>query len=206
MKIETAKLERQALHDLIGTAIAPLPIAFISSIGPDGVYNAAPYSFVAPVCSKPAIIVVSFGLKQNQKKDTLRNIEFTHDFVVNIVDESLIRQAIDASNEFLPEIDEIKTVGLTAIKSDLVKSPRIAEAKVNLECKLVQKLEIVEELRQGYGLRAIVFAEVILAHIKDEVWTKDKIDPAKLKIIGRVGQNTYCRTHDIFEMKRSSSI
>ena len=206
MKIETAKLGRQELHDLIGTAISPLPIAFISTVGPDGVNNAAPYSFVAPVCSKPAIIVVGIGLRKTEKKDTLKNIEFTRDFVINIVDEPLIKKAIQAANEYPPEVDEIKEVGLTAIKSDMVKSPRIAEAKVSLECKLVQKLEILEEIREGQGLRAIVFGEVVLAHIKDEVWVDGKIDPARLKIIGRVGQNIYCRTHDMFELKRISSV
>ncbi|MBI4289422.1 MAG: flavin reductase family protein [Chloroflexi bacterium] len=203
MKIETASLGRQELHDLIGTAISPLPIAFISTVGPDGVNNAAPFSFVAPVCSKPAIICVAIGLRKNEKKDTLRNIESTLDFVVNVVDEKLMRPAIDASTEYPSDVDEIKQVGLTPVASDRVKSPRIAEAKVSLECKVVQEMQIVEQLREGLGLRAIVFGEVILAHVKDEVWVKGKIDPRRLQVIGRVAQNTYCRTGDMFEMKRA---
>ncbi len=160
MKIETANLERQELHDLIGSTIAPLPVALISTIGQDGTYNAAPFSFVAPVCSKPPVICISFGLIQGQKKDTVRNIEFSHDFVVNVVDETLISQAIQASTDYPSDIDEIKEIGLTAISSEKVKSPRVAESKVNLECRLVQKLEIPEELREGQGLRVIIFGEV----------------------------------------------
>lgn len=203
MKLEPANLERQELHDLIGNTIAPLPVVLISTIGQDGTYNAAPFSFIAPVCSKPPIICVSFGLIQGQKKDTLRNIEFSHDFVVNVVDETLISQAIQASTDYPSDIDEIKEVGLTAISSEKVKSPRIAESKVNLECRLVQKLEIPEELREGRGLRAIIFGEVVLAHIKDDVWVEGKVDPYRLKAVARVGKDTYCRTGDIFEMKRS---
>ena len=202
MKIETVNLTREESHDLIGNAIAPLPVAFISTVGADGTYNAAPFSFVAPVCSKPPVICISFGLRQGQKKDTLRNIEFSHDFVVNVVDDTLISQAVKASADYPSGVDEIKEVGLTAISSEKVKSPRIAESKVSLECRLVQKLEIVEQLPEGQGLRAIVFGEVVLAHIKDEVWVRGKIDPSQLGAVGRVGKDLYCRTGEIFELKR----
>lgn len=199
MKIETANLKQQELHELLGSTIVPLPIALISTIGQDGTHNAAPFSFVAPLCSKPPIICVSIGMRQGQKKDTLRNIEFTHDFVVNVVDEDLMRQAIQASANYPFGVDEIKEVGLTAIKSEKVQSPRIAEAKVSLECRLVKELELIE----GQGLRAVVFGEVVVAHIKDEVLVGGKVEPSRLKAVGRVGNDRYCRTGDIFEMKRS---
>lgn len=202
MKIEPANLTWQEAHELIGNTIAPLPIAFISTIGQNGTYNAAPFSFVAPVCSKPPVICVSIGLRKGQKKDTLRNIEFSHDFVINVVDETLISQAIQASADYPSTVNEIKEVGLTAISSDRVKSPRIAESKVSLECRLVQKLEIPEKRKEGLSLIAIVFGEVLLAHIKDEVWIEGKVDPSRLRAIGRVGKDVYCRTGDIFEMKR----
>jgi flavin reductase (DIM6/NTAB) family NADH-FMN oxidoreductase RutF len=198
MIIETAKLARQQLHDLIGDAIAPLPIVLISTIGQDGTHNAAPFSFITPVCSKPPIICVSFGQRQGQKKDTLKNIEFSHDFVANVVDETIVRQAVQSSADYPSGVDEIKEVGLTAIKSEKVKSPRIAESKISLECRLVQKLELVEE----QGLRAVVFAEIVLAHVKDEVWINGRIEPSKLKSVGRLSRELYCKTGDIFEIKR----
>ena len=202
MKIEMKDLDRQQSHDLIGNSIAPLPVTLISTIAQDGTHNAAPFSFVAPVCSKPPVICVSFGLRQGQKKDTLRNIEFSHDFVINVVDETLISQAVKASADYPANVDEIKEAGLTALNSEKVKSPRIAESKVSLECRLVQKLEMVEELREGPGLRAIVFGEVVLAHVKDELWVDGKIDPYRLSAVGRVGRDIYCRTGDIFHLKR----
>ena len=148
MKIETAKLGWMELQDLIGAAMAPRPIAFISTVGPDGTHNAAPFSFVTPVCSKPTIICVSIGLRQGQKKDTLKNIDYSHDFVINVVDESIIKQAVQASADYPYGVDEIKETGLTAVKGERVKSPRIAEAKVSLECRLVQKLELMEEYKE----------------------------------------------------------
>ncbi len=203
MKIEAQKTGRMELHDLMGTAMGPLPIAFISTVGPDGTYNAAPFSFCAPVCSKPAILCVSIGLRAGQKKDTIRNIEYAHDFVVNCVDEGILKQVVQASADYPSGVDEIKATGLTAIKSDRVKSPRVSEAKVSLECKLVQKLELIEEYKEGPGLRAVIFGEVILAHVKDEVWTDGKINPRLLKTIGRVGANLYSKPGEIFELKHS---
>ncbi len=204
MKIQTANLARMELHDLIGNTIAPLPVSLISTIGQDGTFNAAPFSFVAPVCSKPPVICISFGLRQGQKKDTVRNIEFSHDFVVNTVDEAMLEQAVNASADYPAEVDEIKVVGLNAVSSEMVKSPRIAEAKVSLECRLVQKLEMVEELPEGQALRAVIFGKVVLAHVSDEVWVNGKIDPSRLRSVGRVSGDLYCKTGDIVEVKRPS--
>lgn len=200
MKIETANLKKLELHELMGSLLAPLPVTLISTVGPDGTYNAAPFSFVAPVCSKPAIICVSIALREGQKKDTLKNIEYSQDFVVNSVDESTIKQAVQAGADYPYGVDEIKETRLTAVKSEKVKSPRIAEAKVSLECRFVQKLEFKEAEQ---GLRTVVFGEIVLIHIKDEVWVEGKIEPSRQRSVGRVGKNMYCRTGDTFEVKRA---
>lgn len=196
MKIEMADLDWRQTHELLGRAIVPLPIALISSIGEDGIHNAAPFSFVFPVSMHPPIICASFGLKRGQKKDTFRNIEFSQDFVVNIMDETLIKPTIQASADYPSSVDEIKEVGLTAIAADKVKSPRVAEAQVSLECRLLQRIELGE----GENLRGVVFAEVVLVHVKDELWVDGKIEPSRLRAVGRLGTGTYCRTSDIFEM------
>ncbi len=200
MKLQMANLDRRELHEFLGSAIAPLPIALISTIGEDGTYNAAPFSLVFPVCWKPPIICASFGLQQGQKKDTLRNIEFAKDFVVNIMDETLIKPTIQTSADYPSDVDEIKEVGFTATAADKVKSPRIAEAQVSLECRLTQKLELGE----GQNLRGVIFGEVILAHVKDELWVDGNIKPSGLRAVGRLGSGIYCSTRDIFEMPVSS--
>ncbi len=197
MKIETATLEQQELHSLMGSAIAPLPIALISTIGEDGIYNAAPFSLVMPVSWKPPIVCASFGMRKGEKKDTLRNIEFSRDFVVNIMDVTLIEPTIQAKADYPSNVDEIKEVGFTVVAADRVKSPLIAEAQVSLECKLVRSMAFGE----GKGLRGIVFGEAVVAHIKDELWVDGKIEPSRLKAVGRLADGIYCRTDDIFEVK-----
>ncbi len=206
MKIEMANLDKQGMHDLLSTSISPLPVAFISTISEDGIYNAAPYSFVAPICPKPPIICFSAGVygraskrRQGQKKDTIKNIEFSRDFVVNTVDENLIAQAVQASTDCPSEVDEIKEVGLTAIKGDKVKSPRIAESKISLECRLINIFQLGDEP----ALQSVVFGEVVLAHIKDELWVEGKVDPSQFKPVGHRAKDLYCRTEDMFEVRPS---
>ncbi len=194
-------MHKKDLHELISVALSPLPIALISTVGADGIYNAAPFSFACPVCSKPPILCVSIASRSGKKKDTMTNIEFSGDFVINVVDENIVKQAIQASADYPPETDEIKITGLTAIPGERVKSPRISEAKVSLECELIQKLEFMEDLRGTQGLRPVVFAKVVMAHVNEDVWDNGQIDPRRLKAIGRVGKDLYCRTGDIFELK-----
>ncbi len=199
MKIDMKDLKGPQVHELLPTAISPLPIALISTVGEDGIYNAAPFSLTIPVSWNPPIVCVSFGLRGGQKKDTLRNIEFSGDFVINTMDETRINPTIRTSANYPSSVDEMKEVGLTAIASDEVKSPRVAEAQVSLECRLVQKVEF----GAGGDLRTVVFGEVVVAHIKDEVWVSGKIEPSQLKAVGRLGGGVYCKTRDIFKLTAS---
>ena len=196
MEIEMANLDGGKIHELLISANVPLPVALISTVGEDGIYNAAPFSLVLPVCYKPPIICVSSGLRQGQKKDTTRNIEFSKDFVVNIMDEDMIQATVQTAADYPSNVDEIKEVGFTAISADRVKSPRISEAQVSMECQLRQSLEFGE----GEDLRSIAFGEVVLVHVRDELWDTDRIQPSRLRSVGYIGSGTYCRTKDIFEV------
>jgi len=197
MKVEMANLDGERIHDLLGSSITPLPVFLISTVGEDGIHNAAPFSLITPVCWKPPIICASFGLRQGQKKDTTRNIEFSKDFVVNLMDETLIKPTFQAAVDYPSSVDEIKEVGLTAIPADKVKSPRIAESQISLECRLVQSLELGE----GENFRSVIFGEVVLMHVRDELWAADRIQVSQLRAVGRLGLEWFCKTGEIFEMR-----
>jgi len=204
MKIDPTNLDYRGSHELIRGVIVPRPIAFVSTIGEDGVFNVAPFSNFAPICLKPVLLCVSISWKRDgQKKDTLKNIEFSKDFIVNIVDETLAEAMNQASAEYPSNVDEFKEVGLTPVKGDIVKAPMVAESPVSLECKLVQILEFGDAPRRT----SVVIGEVVQVHIKDELYSGDQIQMSKLKAIGRLGGELYyCRTTDIFEMKRPYSL
>ena len=199
MKVDPTKLDPRAAHELlVGTAL-PRPIAFVSTIGEKGVYNLAPFSFFIPMSVKPAIVGIGIGRKRDGgKKDTLVNIELTKDFVINLVTEALAEPMNQTAGEYPPEVDEFKIAGLTPGRADFVKSPLLAESPVNMECRLLQILEYGEFPR----INNFVIGEVIQVHVKDEFWGDGEIHSSKLKAIGRMGGDLYCRTRDVFEMKR----
>jgi len=200
MKIIPANLNKRESHELFMSAIVPRPIAFVSTVGEDGIFNLAPFSCFTSLCLKPALICLSIGWKRDgKKKDTLRNIEFTKDFVINVVDESLGEPMHLASFEFPSDVDEFKEVGLTPKKSDRVKAPRVAESPVNMECELIRVLEF-GEIPSGCH---VIIGKVVLVHVKDELWSVDHIIISKFKPLGRLGEELYCRAAEIFEMKES---
>lgn len=201
MEINPADMNKKDIHELLVSAFIPRPIAFVSTIGEDGVFNLAPFSFFTPLCLKPTIVGLSISWKrEGQKKDTLRNIEFSKDFVVNVVNEALAEAMNLAAAEYPSDVDEFKEVGLTPVKARLVKAPMVAESPVNMECKLFKIMEFGEVPTGGH----VVMGEVVRAHVRDELWAGDHIEVSKLKAIGRLGGDLYCRTTDIFEMKRVS--
>lgn len=199
MKIDLANLSFKDAHELLAGAIAPRPIAFVSTIGENGVFNLAPYSFFTPMCVKPALIGFGTGWKRDgQKKDTLKNIEFAKEFVVCVVDETLAEPMNKTSYPFPSDVDEFKEAALTPVKADLVKAPLVAESPINLECRLVQILEFGEAPQKV----SFIIGEILRANIRDDLYVNGEIESSKLKTIGRLGGELYCRTTDIFEMKR----
>jgi flavin reductase (DIM6/NTAB) family NADH-FMN oxidoreductase RutF len=199
MKIDPANLDRREAHELLVGAILPRPIAWVSTIGRDGVYNVAPFSFFSGMSSKPAIVGFGVGSKRDGgKKDTLANIEFSKDFVINVATEAMAEAMNQTCGEYPSHVDEFQVANLTPLKCDLVKPPRVAESPVNMECRLLQVLEFGE----APHVNAFIIGEVLRVHIKEDVWIDGVIKGSRLKGIGRMGEDLYCRTMDIFEMKR----
>jgi flavin reductase (DIM6/NTAB) family NADH-FMN oxidoreductase RutF len=188
------------IYKLMVGVIVPRPIAFVSTISADGILNLAPFSFFTGIGSNPPAVCFcpSVRASDGQRKDTRRNIEETKEFVVNVVSEDFAEQMNICSAEFPPEIDEFKMSGLTPIPSDLVKPPRVAESRVNMECRLIQIVDIGPTAWGG----AVVIGEVLRFHVADELFDNFKIDPDKLRPIGRMGGPMYTRTTDRFEMPR----
>lgn len=199
MKIDLSQLDWMEAHELLVGAVLPRPIAFVSTVGADGVNNVAPFSFFSSISVKPAYVGFSIGrYRDGRKKDTLLNIEFSKDFVINIVTEELVDAMNQASKDYPSDIDEFKEVGLTAVKSDLVRSPMAAESPINMECQLVKILEFGETPRINH----FVIGEVLRVHIKDDLWIDNRIKADRLRAVGRLGGELYCRTTDMFEKKR----
>lgn len=196
MQIEARALDRDAAHDLMKACVVPRPIAWVSTLGDNGVANAAPYSCFTFVAIQPPMLGVSVERRGNEKKDTLKNIEHTGDFVVNVVPEALAEQMNTTADDYPPEVNEILTVGLTPEACRQVRSPRIAECPISLECRLVQTLEL------GVAKHAFVIGEVVVFHVRDGLVRHGQIDPELFRPVGRLGGNRYMRLGETFELDR----
>ncbi|MBI3590966.1 MAG: flavin reductase family protein [Candidatus Melainabacteria bacterium] len=200
ISINTKEIPFQDRYKLLIGSIVPRPIGFISTISKDGIYNLAPFSFFNGVCSEPMTVLFCPVIRgsDGQEKDTLKNIKAIKEFVVNIVSEEFAEKMNQCSAEYPPDVDEFKESGLTPEKSKVVKPPLVKEAKVNMECKLIQLVEIGN--KPGGG--TVVIGEVVYFHAREDVYQDGKIILSKLKPIGRLGGTEYCRVTDNFSLPR----
>lgn len=197
MKIDPQNFE--GFYRVLTGVVVPRPIAFVSTKSADGAVNLAPYSFFNAVAYDPPTIVFSSSRKVDDKsKDTLRNVEETGEFVVNVVVDDIAAAMNKTAAEFPDDVDEFEIAGLTPVPSDIVRAPRVAESPVNMECRLEQVISI-GSATEGHGL---VIGTILLMHIRDDIVSGHRIDHSRLKPIGRLAGNMYCHTADTFELTR----
>lgn len=179
------------LHQYIIASVSPRPIAFVSTINEDGINNLAPYSFFNAFSSNPPIVVFSSNrrVSDNTTKDTLHNVRVSKECVVNVVPYNIVRQMSLASVEFPSTVSEFDKVGLTAEAGQTVAAPRVLESPVNMECKVVDIIELGTEGGAGH----LIICEVTLMAISEDVIHDNRIDPNKLDLMGRMGRNYYVR-------------
>ena len=196
------RASRQDVHRILIGAVVPRPIAFVSTVSADGVFNVAPFSFFNAVCSDPPVICFAASRPPSgdgrSKKDTLANIEATGEFVVNIVSESFADEMNLTAGNYPAEVNEFSVAGLTAVKSELVKPPRVGQSHVNFECKLTHNI-LVSDRPGGSNL---ILGEAVCIHVDEAILTDNRIDPDRLRAIGRMGGISYVRTADRFELDR----
>jgi len=204
LSIDPAEHQQPEIYKLMTGIIVPRPIALVSTVDPEGNANLAPFSFFAGVGSAPPTVLFCPALRpggsahSGERKDTLRNVEATREFVINVVSEQISAQANAASSEVPPEVDEFKLSGLTPLASETVKPPRVAESPAQMECRLLQVIYTGNQPASG----VIVLGEVVRFHVRRDLFENFRIDPAGLDAVGRMAGNTWVRTRDRIELIR----
>jgi len=202
MGIDLSKLPAQEAYKILLGAVAPRPIAWVSTISAAGVTNLAPFSFFNGICSKPpAVLFCPSNPVDREVKDTLRNVRETRQFVVNIVTESNVEQANLTSATYPFGVSEFDEVGLTPLESVVVRPPRVAESPIHLECELMQIVEVGEP---APGSGNVVIGRVVYAHVAEEAWNGERhhIDIGKIKQVSRLAGNNYAPVREVFSLKR----
>jgi len=185
-------------------AIAPRPIALASTIDKDGNVNLSPFSFFNVFSYNPAVIVFSPSRRGRDKstKHTLDNIYEVPEVVINICDYNMVHQVSLSSCEYPKGTDEFLKSGLTKIPSTKIKPPRVAEAKVQMECKVLE----VKSLGEVAGAGQLVIAEVIHMHVDESILNSDAsmIEQTKLHHVARLGGDWYCvvNEHNLFKIAK----
>ena len=202
MVIDPAELDRRTRNGLMNGLVAPRPIAWVSSLGPDGSRNLAPFSFFGAFSFDPPTIGIGPGSRQGVNKDTLRNVKASGEMVVNLVDRRLAEIANACSAEFGPDIDEWELSGLEGLESETVAPMRVAIAPVSLECRVRQVLELGTAEAASNNL---VVAWITRIHVRDDAMDGMTPDPDALDLVGRLGGDWWCTTRDRFLLPRPGS-
>ena len=192
--------QRETYKLLIG-CVVPRPIAWVSTVDLAGVRNLAPFSFFNAIGSNPPAISISISYVEgiDGRKDTLRNISDTGEFVVNIVDEDLAQAMNATSAGYPPDVDEFAIAGLVAAPCATVHPARVLGAPVSLECKLFTLVPV----GAGPGSATLAIGVIQMIHVRSDVINeRHYIDITKLRPIGRLAGASYAYVHETFDMVR----
>ena len=185
---DPAALEGREGYFLLTGLVVPRPIAWISTLAPDGTRNLAPHSFCNVISARPPIVhFTSTGVK-----DTLRNVRATGEFVLNVVDRDLLEPMNLTAADFPPEVDEFTWAAVEAAPSDVVAPPRVAAAPAALECT------VRATLAMGEG--TMVFGDVRRIHVRDDLWRDGRVEG--LRAVGRLSGSGYAVVDEVLKLPR----
>jgi flavin reductase (DIM6/NTAB) family NADH-FMN oxidoreductase RutF len=194
MIFDPQAVTRGELYRFLISVVVPRPIAFVSTVNERGQFNVAPFSYFNAIASQPPLLGVSINLRSGEPKDTLRNIRAIGDFVINVVNEDLAHRMVEASGDWPEDVSEFELTKLTPVPSDRVKSPRVGESPIAMECRLYREIEL--------GDATFVVGEVVRAHVADDVLVEGRVDIARLKPVGRLGGDGYAKLGEVFHLPR----
>lgn len=194
MEFDFGALKASDRYKLLVSLVVPRPIALVTTVGANGVVNAAPFSFFNVLGDDPPIVIVSVDRKlDGNLKDTARNIIASGEFVVHMVDEAIAQKMHGCSVESPENVSELELVGFSQQSSKAVRPPRIAQAPVAFECTLHSNIET--------GSRNLFIGEVKWLHVRDGIIDAHTLRrvPKTFLPIGRLYANKYCKLGEEFE-------
>ncbi|NUO82672.1 flavin reductase family protein [candidate division KSB1 bacterium] len=182
---------------LLLSIVAPRPIAWVSTLSAGGKPNLAPFSFFNAVASNPPVVMISIGQRKGQNKDTLRNVQETGEFVLQLVNEALAEAMNLTSGDWEYGANEFELAKLETAPSLEVKPPRVANAPVAMEARVSQIIPVT-------GTAAtLVLGRIMRYHVRaDLLRLNGLVDAVALQPIMRLGGEEYTTLGRVFEMTR----
>ena len=201
--IDPKSISIPELHGILLGAIAPRPIAFVSTVDNDGNVNLSPFSFFNVFSANPPILIFSPArrVRGNTTKHTLDNVHEVKEACISIVNYAMVQQVSLSSTEYDKGINEFVKAGLTEETSERIKPPRVKESPVSFECIVKE----IQPLGEEGGAGNLVICEVVLMHVDEAILDENsKISPFKVDAVARMGGNWYCRANsdNLFEVAK----
>ncbi len=195
--------QRRENHHTLLSCVLPRPIAFVSTLSPEGVANLAPFSFFNAFCSNPPTLVFGPATKADgTEKDTVRNLQHLGECVVNVVTYDMRLAMNQASYAYPPDVSEFERCGFTPVASELVRPPRVAQSPVQMECRLIQIVKIGAGGLSGN----LCVVEVQRFHIAEEICLPDgSADVTQIDLVARLGADGYSTMRDRFDLPKPTT-
>ncbi|MEQ9401790.1 MAG: flavin reductase family protein [Longimicrobiales bacterium] len=186
--IDPDAVDGRTRYQLLTSLVVPRPIGWISTFGPDGVPNLAPFSYFAALSASPMQVGVSIGHRREGPKDTLCNVRARPAFCVNVVGEPFLERMNATSADVPPDVDEFRLAGLDMARSEVVDAPFVADCPAVLECRVVQEVEL------GAAPNTLVIGRVVSVRLGPDLPFEDgtsAVDPRVLRPVGRLWGASY---------------
>lgn len=191
--------ERENYKVLTGSII-PRPIAFITSESKAGALNAAPFSYFNIVTADPPMLSIAIQRQPGKQKDTAHNILTTEEFVVHIVDESIIDEVNETSATLDHGNNELQRTKLSTTPSRKIQTPAIKEAKVRFECRLEQHIPLGGN--DNVASTDLIIGKIVCYHVANEIYSDGKINPNALQAVSRLAGANYATLGTNFAIER----
>ncbi|WP_430335727.1 flavin reductase family protein [Rhodococcus sp. ACT016] len=178
-------------YKVLTASVVPRPIAWVSTLSGDGVPNLAPYSFFTVASASPPVVQFT----SVTRKDSLRNIEATREFVVNLATEPMVEKVNASSAPYEPGTDEFAVLGIASEPSERIRPSRVADSPLAIECRLRQVIEVGESF--------VVMGDVLAVAVRPEAIADDGLPAfAALAPLSRLGRDEWGMTPPVRRLPR----
>ena len=192
-EVDFTEISAYQRYKLMASLIVPRPIALVTTLGANGVVNAAPFSMFNMVGEDPPIVMLSINrLQDGGLKDTAANILSSKEFVVHMTDEAMATQMHGCGESVPPEVSEITRVGLHTTPAHCVAPPRIVEAPVAFECVLHETLETPSRY---VFIGRVLWLSARPGLVDTQTW---RVDLRQYQPVGRFGASFYVKSNERF--------
>lgn len=185
-------MDTATAYRLVCGAVAPRPVAWITTLDAHGRVNAAPFSSYNYVAHTPPMLAVNIASRLGELKDTARNIRASGHFVVNVATQDAMETMHLSAADYPPEVSETEALGIALLPGVAGPVPRIAASPIQMECRLDRFVTL------GRGLNVLYIGEVLAFHLAESIYDGHYIDTVAMKPIARLGGPYYAALGEIF--------